>query len=32
MFERKDGDHVYQVSVRAAHEHEPGKVVRLELS
>ena len=32
MFERKDGDHVYQVSVRAAHEHEPGQVVRLELS
>jgi hypothetical protein len=29
---RKGGDRVYQIAIQAAHEHEPGKVVRLELA
>jgi AAA15 family ATPase/GTPase len=29
---RKGGDRVYRISIQAAHEHQPGKVVRLELA
>jgi uncharacterized protein len=32
LVERKGADHFYQISIRAAHEHEPGKVVELELT
>ncbi|MGA2737086.1 MAG: ATP/GTP-binding protein [Bryobacteraceae bacterium] len=32
LLERKDVDRMYQISVQAAHEHEPGKVVRLGLA
>ncbi len=32
LVERKGADHFYQISVRAAHEHEPGRVVELELT
>ena len=32
LVEHKGEDHFYQISIQAAHEHEPGKVVRLELA
>jgi len=32
LLERKDETRVYRISIQAAHEHEPGKVVSLELA
>lgn len=32
LVERKGGNRAYRISLHAAHEHEPGKVVRLELA
>jgi hypothetical protein len=32
LLESKGENRVYQISIQAAHEHEPGKVVRLELT
>jgi ABC-type transport system involved in cytochrome c biogenesis ATPase subunit len=32
VYEPKLGDRVYQIGIQAAHEHETGKVVRLELA
>jgi uncharacterized protein len=32
MYDPKLGEHVYQIGVQAAHEHEPGNVITLELS
>jgi AAA15 family ATPase/GTPase len=32
LVERKGENRVYRIAIQAAHEHEPGKVVRLELA
>lgn len=32
LVERQSGNRVYRIAIQAVHEHEPGKVVRLELS